>query len=509
MGSSLCYNVLDSIKDFIKGGIILVETNVENRRMRRELRLKRKKRIHKILTVILLAMCIVTAIIVIAAILSGAEYKDEESFRAYAAIYFEEAAKTETREIGTPEESVSYGTPLSTAMEYPVTGQSSVDSVIKNTAKDLEQQFKNQYKAAKKEEKVAMLMDYDSYKTQRAAIGIVFSQEQRKEKEREMQTVSSEIYTYNFSTETGMPLSAIQIFNTGYRTFCSKYMKDYFESKYQDELVNGYEKAISDTEKNFNKFVLTEKGVKFYFDTGTVLNKEKGPVAVEVSYEDLSGVIRPQVEIRAIDPSKPMVALTFDDGPFPKTSNRILDCLEKNGVPATFFELGQNVAKYPEVVKREAELGMEIGSHSWSHPDLKRTPAKEVKKQIDKTNQALQKACGQTASVFRPPYGNNSKVVEKYANAPIILWSVDTLDWKSRNAKSIMKVVKGVKNLDGRVILMHSIYDSTAKAVEQMVPWLLDQGYQLVTVRELLKYRYDETPKNGKLYGYGYFYTNK
>ena len=72
-----------------------------------------------------------------------------------------------------------------------------------------------------------------------------------------------------------------------------------------------------------------------------------------------------------------------------------------------------------------------------------------------------------------------------------------------------MKVVKGVKNLDGRVILMHSIYDSTAKAVEKMVPWLLKEGYQLVTVNELLQYRYNETPKSGKFYGYDYFYTNK
>lgn len=487
----------------------MVETNAENRRIKREMRLKKKKKIHKILTVILLVMCIVTAIIVIAAILSGDAYKDEDSFRAYAATYFAEAEKTETKDIGTPEESVNYGTPLSTAMEYPVTGQSSVDAYIKNTAAALEKQFKNRYKAATDEDKVAMLMDYDSYKTQRAAIGVVFSQEQRREKNREMQTVSSDVYTYNFSTETGMPLSAIQIFNPGYRTFCAKYMKEYFESNYRDELVKGYEKALADTEKNFNKFVLTEKGVKFYFDTGKVLSKEEGPVAVEVSYDELSGVIRPQIAVRAIDPSKPMVALTFDDGPFPRTSNRILDCLQKYGVPATFFELGQNVEEYPEVVKREAELGMEIGSHSWSHPDLKKLTAKEVKKQLDKTNQALKKACGQASSVFRPPYGNSSKVVEKYADAPVILWSVDTLDWKSRKAKSVMKVVKGVKNLDGRVILMHSIYDSTAKAVEQMVPWLLDQGYQLVTVSELLKYRYDETPKNGKLYGYGYFYTNK
>lgn len=482
-------------------------TNADRRRANREARLRKRKKIHKILAGALLAMCVVTAVVVIAALFSGDAYKDEESFRAYAADYFKE--EDETKDVGTPQEVVSYGTPLSTAMEYPVTGQTSMDGYIKGIAEDLKNQFETKHKDADSEDTVAMLMDYDSYKTQRAAVGVVFSEEQRKENDRQMETVSSNVYTYNFSTDTGMPLTAIQIFNPGYRTFCSQYMNQYFNEHYKDLLVKGYEKALADTEENFNKFVLTDKGVTFYFDAGTVAKKSEGTVSVDVSYKELRGILRDQIEIRAIDPSRPMVALTFDDGPFPKTSNRILDCLEKYGVTATFFELGQNVAAYPDVVKREAELGMEIGSHSWSHPDLKKLKPKQVKKQIDKTNNALKKACGQTASVFRPPYGNNSNVVEKYANAPIVLWSVDTLDWKSRKAKSVMKVVKGVKNLDGRVILMHSIYDSTAKAVEQMVPWLLKEGYQLVTVSELLQYKYNETPKNGKFYGYGYFYTEK
>lgn len=482
-------------------------TNAEMRRAKREARLRKRKKIHKILTGVLLAMCVVTAVIIVAALFSGNVYKDEDSFKAYAAEYFKEV--DETKNVGQSQEFIKYGTPLSAAMEYPVTGQASMDGYIKQIAEDLVRQFETESKGAGKDGPVAMFMDYDSYKTQRAAVGLVFSQERRKADRREMKTVSSEIYTYNFSTDTGMPLSAIQIFNPGYKTFCSQYMTKYFQDKYGTQLVKGYEKTLADAEENFNKFVLTENGVTFYFDAGTVLDKKEGPVAVEMTYKQLEGVIRTQIEIRAIDPSKPMVALTFDDGPFPKTSNRILDCLEKYGVVATFFELGQNVAAYPEVVKREAELGMEIGSHSWSHPNLKALKPKQVKKQIDKTNRALKKACGQTASVFRPPYGNNSKAVEKYAKAPIVLWSVDTLDWKSRKAKSVMKVVKGVKNLDGRVILMHSIYNSTAKAVERMVPWLLNNGYQLVTVRELLQYRYNETPTNGKFYGYDYFYTDK
>ncbi|MCQ4637338.1 polysaccharide deacetylase family protein [Anaerovorax odorimutans] len=485
----------------------MVETNSELRRINRMQQQQKKKRLHKILAVLLIVVCVIAAVVIVAALFSGDSYKDEKSFKAYASSFFKEI--DETKDVGSSKELVEYGAPLSTAMEYPVVGQEVTDTYIDGIVKEMRTKFADAHKKATDKDKIAMLMDYDTYKSDMGSVGVVFSQEQRAEKERKMETVSSDVYTYNFSSENGRPLTAIQIFNPGYRTFCSQYMTKYFKDKYSDKLVKGYEKALADSEENFNKFVLTKKGVKFYFDAGTVLNADEGTVSAQISYKDLKGTIRDQIATRAIDPSKPMVALTYDDGPLPATSNRILDCLEKYGVVATFFELGQNVSIYPEVVKREAELGMEIGSHSWSHPNLKKLSDKKVKSQIDKTNNALKKACGQPSSVFRPPYGNSSKAVEKYANAPVVLWSVDTLDWKSRKAKSVIKVVKGVKNLDGRVILMHSIYKSTAEATEKLVPWLLDSGYQLVTVSELLQYKYNETPKNGKLYGYGYFYTNK
>lgn len=485
----------------------MTETNIERRRAAREAKQKKKKKLHKILGIVLICVCVMTAVVAVAAILSSDTYRDEDTFRDYASSYFSQM--DEDKDIGSPQEVIRYGTPVSTAMEYPVTGQEIMDGYIRSIAKDLENQFRNENKSAGKDDQVAMLMDYNMYQSEREAVSLVFTQEQRKEEKRKMETVSSEIYTYNFSTETGAPLTAIQIFHPGYKDFCSEYLTQYFTDKYKDKLAKNYEKVLSNAEENLNKFVLTKKGVRFYFEPGTVLNEEEGAVTAEIRYKDLEGVIRNQIEIRAIDPSKPMVALTFDDGPFPKTTGRILNCMEKYGVVATFFELGQNIAAYPDVVKREADLGMEIGSHSWSHPNFKEISEKKAKEQIAKTNQALIKACGQKATVFRPPYGNNTKSIEKNAGAPIILWSVDTLDWKSRNAKSVMKVVKGVKNLDGRVILMHSIYDSSAEAVEKMVPWLLEKGYQLVTVSELLKYKYNETPVSGKLYGYGYFYMDK
>lgn len=485
----------------------MVETNAEKRRETRKLRAERRKKMHRMLGMICAGVAVITGIIIVASVFSGDAYKDEKSFQSYVSSYYED--EESIKDVGKTKDVVKYGTPLSTAMEYPVTGEKTTDTYIKDITENLEKQFRQAHKKTEKTDKVAFLLNYNSYYTKKDAVGIVFSEEQKKEKDKNMETVSSQVYPYNFSTETGRPLTSIQIFNPGYKKQCSAYMLKYFEKTYPEDLVKDYKKALSGSEKNFNKYVLTDTGVTFYFDEGTVVNAEKGLVSAEMKYPDLEGIIRDKIEVKAIDPEQPMVALTFDDGPYPPTSNRILDCLEKYDVTATFFELGQNAANYPEVIKREAELGMEVGSHSWSHPNLKTLSAAQVKSQVDKTNKALEKACGQTATVIRPPYGNSCKALEKYAKAPIILWSVDTLDWKSRNAKSVMKVMKGIKNLDGRVVLMHSIYDSTAEAVEQLVPWLLKKGYQLVSVSELLEYKYNETPKKGKFYGYGYFYPDK
>ena len=149
-------------------------TNADRRRANREARLKRKKKIHKVLTGVLLAMCVVTAVIVVAALFSGDAYNDEDSFKAYASKYFKEV--DETKNVGQPQELVKFGTPLSAAMEYPITGQASMDGYIQGIAEALVNQFETDHKGAEKEDTIAMLVDYDSYKTQRAADDAYFLQ---------------------------------------------------------------------------------------------------------------------------------------------------------------------------------------------------------------------------------------------------------------------------------------------------------------------------------------------
>ena len=208
---------------------------------------------------------------------------------------------------------------------------------------------------------------------------------------------------------------------------------------------------------------------------------------------------------RDIDPGRPMVALTFDDGPCAGASDRILDVLEANGAVATFFEVGSNVERYPEITARADSLGCEIGSHTYAHIDLPSSDEDLLKADRTLCEQAFRNAMGYVPIIMRPPGGALNGTVKLFYDYPFFGWSVDTEDWKTRNSEDTVERIKAFGNLDGQVVLMHSIYDSTADAVQQIVPWLLEQGYQLVTVSELMENRYGTVPEEHVYYTVDYF----
>lgn len=189
----------------------------------------------------------------------------------------------------------------------------------------------------------------------------------------------------------------------------------------------------------------------------------------------------------AIDPDKPMIALTFDDGPGKRTME-LLEFLEDNKARATFFMLGQNVGKYEDAVKKMAEIGCELGCHSYDHPDLSKLDSAEIKEQINRTNQLISEISGQSVTLMRPPYGAINATVRENVGLPLILWSVDTLDWKTRNSETTVNyVMENVR--DGDILLMHDIHSETIDAIKELVPKLLEEGYQLVTVSEMAEAR--------------------
>ena len=188
-----------------------------------------------------------------------------------------------------------------------------------------------------------------------------------------------------------------------------------------------------------------------------------------------------------LDPSRPMVAITYDDGPAQYTES-ILDCLEKYKARATFFVQGKSVSRYASSVNRAVEMGCEIGNHTNSHANLTKLSSNEVASQISATNNAVYNATGVYPQLFRPPYGAYNNSVLSAAGMPAIMWSVDTLDWKTRSAEKTLASVQS-STKDGSIILMHDIHAPTAEAAESVIKYLLKQGYQLVTVSELLEVR--------------------
>lgn len=202
---------------------------------------------------------------------------------------------------------------------------------------------------------------------------------------------------------------------------------------------------------------------------------------------------------RGIDPTKPMVAVTYDDGPSKATTPKLLDILEENNAVATFFECGYMLVKYTGSLQRMEDMGCEIGNHSYSHANLKKLSADGIREEIDKTNEIIRGVVGHDATVVRAPYGSVNDTVKSTVDVPLIQWNVDTLDWKIRKADSVIGKVFANKNLDGYIILMHSLYSSTVEASRTIIPRLIEQGYQTVTVSELAYFR-GVTMETGKLY---------
>ena len=227
----------------------------------------------------------------------------------------------------------------------------------------------------------------------------------------------------------------------------------------------------------------TINGKKYYFSpkNGKMVTGKK-TISHYLCYFNEKGVL-----LRKIDKNKKMVALTYDDGPSIYTP-RILKTLKENNSVATFFVVGNRVPMYSDTVKKAYDMGCEIGNHTYEHKSLPNLSETEVKRQISKTNKEVKKAIGEKPVIMRPTGGATNTNIKKWVGMPSIIWSVDTLDWKTRNADSTRRaVLNRVK--DGDIVLMHDLYSATATASETIIPELVRRGYQLVTVSELAECR--------------------
>ena len=228
-------------------------------------------------------------------------------------------------------------------------------------------------------------------------------------------------------------------------------------------------------------------------ETETVPETTEEPTTEEITEEPTTEIDEnaPFIDYELeIDPDRPMIALTYDDGPSAEGSTaQILDILEEYHAHATFFIVGKNITPETEkLLQREVELGCEVANHSWEHDNLEKLPLEDAVKSLKKCDDAIYKAIKRYPQHVRPPYGAYTDELREEDGRMFIYWSLDTSDWKWKNAKKDYEIL--MDNVgDGDIILMHDIHQASADASENIIPDLIEQGYQLVTVSELMYYR--------------------
>jgi peptidoglycan/xylan/chitin deacetylase (PgdA/CDA1 family) len=188
----------------------------------------------------------------------------------------------------------------------------------------------------------------------------------------------------------------------------------------------------------------------------------------------------------------PLIAITFDDGPDPVLTPRLLDLLKERGIHATFFLVGKNAAAYPDVVKRIVAEGHEVGNHSWSHPLFTQMSKESVESQLQRTHDAIVKACGVAPLFYRPPYGavgvSQKARIEKTFGYAAILWDVDPMDWQ--HPRSAQKVYNAIhkQTRNGSIILCHDIHETTIAAMPATLDDLTARGFRFATVTQLIAF---------------------
>ena len=187
----------------------------------------------------------------------------------------------------------------------------------------------------------------------------------------------------------------------------------------------------------------------------------------------------------AWESEKKKIALTFDDGPHPVYTEQVLQVLDQGNIPATFFLLGQNIEEHQDLVKEIDAKGHLIGNHTYHHVQVTSLPLDQACEEIQKTSDLIESLTGKGTEYVRPPFGTWSEGLEDRLNLIPVMWTIDTLDWTTENVDEIVCRVTEQAEENG-IILMHDGYESTVQALERFIPLLEAEGYEFVTVDQVI-----------------------
>lgn len=458
--------------------------------------------------IILLALAIITSFTF------GSKAYAKHKLKSYVEENYADEIKPaeDKKEVGDIKSKIDYSKDSLVAAHYPKIGKKNIDKNIEDIVESYISSFKEEnkdFEAKDQKDMKDLHIDYESYNYKDKLVSLKFKINEGREDEKLRTAV------YNLEDDKGVKLEDILIDES--LSYISSQTIGQFASLDSSKALMDDPAVVDSLKndiKNYSNFLMTSQGMELVlpqiskeetvllsYDDLDMYSKYNLDNLVALSEEELEekianaqkgGRIRP-----GLDPNKPMVALTYDDGPSAKATAAILDQLKKYNSAATFFVLGQNAKIYPDLIQRMADEGHEIGNHSYSHKQLTKISVEELNKEVNDTQKAVSDIVGYEPTLLRPTYGAINDTVKTHVPMPLMLWSIDTLDWKFRDSQRVTNSILGnVK--DGDIVLMHDLYDSTRDASLNVIPELVNKGYQLVTLSEMYELKGEELKAGGR-----------
>lgn len=378
-------------------------------------------------------------------------------------------------------------------INYPITGIKKIDYEIQKDIETTYEQFKKQYETISNiEEQSELNIDY-TYKTISnryisITLNVFINSSTLANPNHYMKSYFFDIQKNDFLTIHDV------ILDVDFSNFLG-ILKTKIIQKYKDCLLLDEFKSIITEQYNYPLFTIDHKKITVYFNPTTITSSYCGIISVDIPLNQFNHQLSITTEeqmksvtdyipiSKVIDPNQKVVALTFDDGPS-KYTNEILDILAENEAYATFFVIGNKVEIYKNTMIKMIQNGNEIGNHSYNHKWLTKLTDDELKEQIEKTQDVIRSTTGYIPTLIRPTYGSISAKLRRELPLDIVMWTVDTSDWKYKSVDRIVKeATKNIKDLD--IILMHDTHERTVLALKKIIPILKEQGFEFVTVSDL------------------------
>ena len=389
------------------------------------------------------------------------------------------------------------------AIQYPQTDDENFNSIIDEYITSSKKAYINDMRPKKGKDAAEALsgelnIHFDTYQHDEIYYSFVFTE--RVSTSTEETTTTIKTFFYNIKTREFLDIRTLLGENTESLETFSGHVRTLLKSSPSLQTVIWGDEVDLATEPRwmlFERFAIRDDELYIYFDEGTIAPATEGPISINISLSFLNPLLSPAFQKQMVEveePSQPVddlkkrVALTFDDGPHPQVTKQVLQYLKNYKAKATFFMLGNRVQYYPEIAAEVKAHGHEIGNHTWSHPVLPKLTETQLMNEFMTTEQAILTATGQKSTVFRPPYGATNEAINQKIPHDVVLWSIDTLDWKHKNANKLVAEVKQHIH-NNAIILMHDIHQSTADALPAVLEFLSQEGYEFTTVSEILPYR--------------------